>query len=73
MADDTSAQAAYLSASTATAKINSEIVTQTLDKVNKVGSKSGGSGSNMSDTYNFSKSVLSAVFEGKGTIADTDG
>jgi hypothetical protein len=52
-----------------------QIVTQTLDKLNTPGqggkskkNKFGASG--MSDTYNLSKSVLSAAYEGKGTIID---
>lgn len=73
MAEKLNAQAAVLSAATATAKLNSEIVTQTLDKVNKVGSGKKGAQGSMSDTYDFSKKVLSAVYEGKGTIADSDG
>lgn len=76
MADTLNAQVASLSASTATAKLNEEIVTQTLDTVNKYGGKSGGKSrgmGSMSDTYDLSKKVLSSVYEGKGTIADTDG
>lgn len=73
MADKINAQAAMLAASTLTSKLNNKIVIQTLDKVNKNrGGKSGGQGG-MSDTYDFSKKVLSAVYEGKGTIADTEG
>ena len=73
MADTFDAQAASLAASTATTKLNEQIVTQTLDKVNKVGGKKGGSENSMSDTYDFSKKVLSSVYEGKGTIADAEG
>lgn len=73
MAEKISAQAAVLAASTATAKLNEQIVTQTLDKVNKIGGGKSGAGNSMSDTYDLSKKVLSAVYEGKGTIADSDG
>jgi len=57
-------------------RVKGEIVTQTLDKLNspRGGGKSkknkfGASG--MSDTYNLSKAVLSAAYEGKGTIIDS--
>lgn len=73
MAENFSIESAALAASTATAKLNSDIVTQTLDAVNKTGSGKKGAQGGMSDTYNFSKQVLSAVYEGKGTIADSDG
>ncbi len=61
--------------STSKAQIGNEIVTQTLDKLNNGsmgGGKKCGNQSGMSDTYNFSKQVLSSVYEGKGAIADMD-
>lgn len=73
MADTFEAQAATASATSATAQMNEQIVSQTLDKVNKTGGKKATSGNSMSDTYNFSKKVLSSVYEGKGTIADAEG
>ncbi|MDR2745020.1 MAG: hypothetical protein LBB66_07515 [Desulfovibrio sp.] len=56
------------------ASIDRDIVTGTLNKLNKGGSlkKSGSSArTNMSDTYHLSRSVLSAVYEGKGTLIDS--
>lgn len=73
MAKTFDAQAAVASAASAAAKINEQIVTQTLDKVNKTSGKKPSSGNSMSDTYDFSKKVLSSVYEGKGTIADAEG
>lgn len=79
MADQTGAAGARLAAATAAGALNEQIVTQTLGKVNKIGGevqKLGGpvgAPQGMSDTYDLSKKVLSAVYEGKGTIADADG
>jgi len=59
-------------------RVKGQIVTQTLDKLNSPGmggkskkSKFGAGASSMSDTYNLSKSVLSAAYAGKGTIIDS--
>jgi len=57
-------------------RVKGEIVTQTLDKLNSPGSgrrskKNKIGQSSMSDTYNLSKSVLSAAYQGKGTIIDS--
>ena len=70
------AQAAVVGAAVSLEKIKGDIVTQTLDKINSPGSggtsgKAKNAQSAMSDTYNFSKSVLSSVYEGKGTIIDS--
>lgn len=79
MADHNSAPAAPLAAATAASALNEQIVTQTLGKVNKIGGevqKLGGlpgAPQGMADTYDLSKKVLSAVYEGKGGIADADG
>ncbi|MDR2892523.1 MAG: hypothetical protein LBV80_05505 [Deltaproteobacteria bacterium] len=71
MADSTSSSLSNLAGSVAKSNLDSEIITQTLDKMNKVGGKSkGGLRSSMSDMYDFNKDVLSAAYEGKGTIAD---
>ncbi|MCL1940182.1 MAG: hypothetical protein FWG04_05925 [Desulfovibrionaceae bacterium] len=73
---DLSGQMAAAGAAASLQRVKGEIVTQTLDKLNSPGSggkaKKGkfGHGS-MSDTYNLSKSVLSAAYEGKGTIIDS--
>ncbi|MDR1490248.1 MAG: hypothetical protein LBS65_07175 [Desulfovibrio sp.] len=56
------------------AGIDRDIVTGTLNKLNKGGGlkKSGKSvQTDMSDTYHLSRSVLSAVYEGKGTLIDS--
>ena len=73
MADSTSGPLANLAGSVTKSKLDSEIITQTLDKINKSGGGKKSRGSlqaNMSDSYNFNKDVLSAAYEGKGTIAD---
>ena len=73
---DLSGQVAAAAGSVALQRVKGEIVTQTLDKLNSPG-KGGKSKKNkfgagaMSDTYNFSKSVLSAAYEGKGIIIDS--
>jgi hypothetical protein len=72
---DFGAQAAVAAGAASLQKVKGGIVTQTLDKLNSPGSggksKKNKFGQNaMSDTYNFSKSVLSAAYEGKGTIID---
>ncbi|MDR1685701.1 MAG: hypothetical protein LBR82_04545 [Desulfovibrio sp.] len=56
--------------------INRDIVTGTLNKLNEghfsVKKKPKGSvQAAVSNTYNFSQSVLSAVYEGKGTLIDS--
>ena len=54
-------------------EIGGQIVSGTLDTLNSATyNKSSNSGSSMSDTYNLSKSVLSAAYEGKGTILDNN-
>ncbi len=53
-------------------KIDSEIITGTLDKLNSTGCSakkcSKSSGSSMSEVYNLSKDVLSSYYEAKGSI-----
>ena len=61
---------AALSASTSKAAIGAEVVTQTLDKLNNYKSKSKKNQNAMSASYDFNKSVLSAVYEPKGTITE---
>ncbi|MDR1946679.1 MAG: hypothetical protein LBQ51_05885 [Desulfovibrio sp.] len=56
--------------------ISRDVVTGTLNKLNEghYGAKKKPKGSvqaAMSSTYNFSQSVLSAVYEGKGTLVDS--
>lgn len=54
--------------------IKGQIVTQTLDTLNATAKKKSknklGIQSAVNETYDLSKSVLSAVYEGKGTIID---
>jgi hypothetical protein len=61
------------------AKMDSEIITQTLDTINsrspgKYGKKSSSATQEgMSQTYDFSKSVLSAAYEAKGIAVTLKG
>lgn len=55
--------------------IGAEIVTQTLDTLNKTASKGkkktgGTAGNAMAASYDFNKSVLSAAYNPTGAIAD---
>ena len=53
------------------ASVGADIITQTLDTVNRYGSKKKkGSCNDMAASYDFQKSVLSAVYEPKGTITE---
>lgn len=56
--------------------IKGDIVTGTLDTLNTYGGKKKKKSKNamqsaMSDSYDFNKTVLSAAYEGKGTIIDS--
>lgn len=69
----------YESAATTKAKLDNEIVTQTLDTLNSSQysgkSKKGKYSSTqqaMSNTYDLSKSVLSAAYSDKGAIFGTE-
>lgn len=55
------------------ATIGAQVVTQTLDTLNSgmYSGKGGNSTNKISQSYDFQKKVLSAVYEGKGTIADS--
>ncbi len=60
------------------AELGGEIVSQTLDALNSPTystSKCGGQGSpqDISDSYNFNKSVLEGYYFGKGTAVDSKG
>ena len=70
MANNVEAAVAGIQAATSKAQIGAEIVTQTLDTFN---SKTYAGKNDQSETYEFSKKVLSAVYAGKGTIADSEG
>lgn len=54
--------------------IKGDVVTQTLDTLNANAKKKSKNKSTiqgaMSDSYDLSKSILSAAYEGKGTIVD---
>ncbi|MDR2077277.1 MAG: hypothetical protein LBP61_10185 [Desulfovibrio sp.] len=60
-------------------RMDSEIITQTLDTLNSRSSGKSGKKSfsaaqeGMSQTYDFSKSVLSAAYEGKGIAVTVKG
>ena len=60
------------------ATIGADVVSKTLDTLNSgqlysgLGGKSGSTGK-IGSTYDLSKSVLSAVYEGKGTIVSSKG
>lgn len=57
-------------------KIKGDVVTQTLDKLNPIGGKKKSKQSaqtSMSDTYDLSKSVLSAAYSAKGVGINTKG
>ena len=75
MMTDAASAAFGVMASTAKAQLDSEIVTQTLDKLNEWDGKGGNYGgqAGMAQTYDFSKEVLSAVYGGKGAIASLTG
>ena len=63
-----------MEAATSKDRLNAQVVTQTLDKINQEGSGGGpGSQSGMAQTYAFSKEILSAAYEGKGIAADMTG
>jgi len=67
------AESAISAAKTAVASINSDIVTGSLDALNKKGSGKKSMSSMqaaMSDTYDLTKSVVGAVYQGKGTILE---
>ena len=71
MANDTTAA---LALSVSKAKLAGDIITGTLDKLNSNDyGKSPATENAMKQTYDFSKQVLSAVYGGKGTIADGSG
>ncbi|MDR3177296.1 MAG: hypothetical protein LBU06_12305 [Desulfovibrio sp.] len=56
------------------AGIDRDIVTGTLNKLNKgIGIKKSGTSAQaaVSDTYHLSRSILSAAYEGKGTLIDS--
>ena len=61
-----------LSAATALDSIKADIVTQTLDTLNQGGNKPG-SAADLEASYDFQKTVLSAVYEGKGIVTDLTG
>lgn len=74
MANELTAQMVEAAGAVGKSKIEGQIVSQTLDAVDKKtkwgGKKDKG---DMSHTYEVSKKVLSAAYEGKGTIADSKG
>ncbi|MDL2267256.1 hypothetical protein LJC46_04625 [Desulfovibrio sp. OttesenSCG-928-G15] len=69
------AEAFTLAATAELEKVKGDIVSQTLSNLNKTGGKKGkkskGGFTSMNDTFNLSKNILSAAYEGKGTIIDS--
>ena len=61
-----------LSAATAIDALKADIVTRTLDTLNQGGNKPGSS-ADLEASYDFQKTVLSAVYEGKGIATDLKG
>jgi hypothetical protein len=54
--------------------IGAQVVTKTLDTINRYGGKNKKSGGNaMAASYDFNKSVLSAVYEAKGALTNISG
>ena len=53
--------------------VKGDIISQTLDKLLKPGvkKKEAKPSASMNETYTLSKSLLSAVYEGKGSIIDS--
>ncbi len=63
-----------MAATVAMEKMKGDIVTGTLDALNSKSGSSGKSGKDaMSQTYEFSKSVLSAAYEAKGIAVNSKG
>ncbi len=61
---------AALAASIQQSTIGAEIITKTLDTLNQQSGSCGGNGSDMTASYDFQKSVLSAAYGVKGAVAD---
>jgi len=76
MGSDTTAAVIAAAANTSKAAIGAQIVTKTLDTLNSTAptkrkGKSGGG--DIAASYDFNKSVLSAVYNPVGTITSTKG
>ena len=72
MSDATGKAMATAIANTQKQTIGAQVVTKTLDTVNRNAptGKSKSKGGDMSASYDFQKSVLSAVYSPKGAIAE---
>lgn len=72
---DLTAALSVAAASTQKAVVGAEIVAQTLDTLNQHDARNGASGtkSSMDASYDFNKSVLSAVYSPTGGITDCIG
>ena len=71
MSNTTTAAGILAAANTSKATIDAQIVTKTLDTLNETmpkKSKKCGGGGNIAASYDFNKSVLSAVYNPVGTI-----
>ena len=74
MSNSLNASLAAAAANTQKEVIGAQVVTKTLDTLNKTapskGKKSKTGGGDMAASYDFNKSVLSAVYNPTGAIAD---
>ena len=61
-----------VAAATALDSLKADIVIKTLDTLNQSGNKAGSS-ADLEASYDFQKTVLSAVYEGKGIVTDLKG
>lgn len=72
MSDDYTSAALRAAANTTKETVGAQIVTSTLDTLNKnaKGKSKKSAGESMAASYDFNKSVLSAVYSPKGGITD---
>ena len=78
MSSNATAALAVAAASTSKAVIGGQIVTKTLDTLNRTAPSKGkgkysSGGGDMAASYDFNKSVLSSVYSAKGAIASMKG
>ena len=77
MAFDNTAAFVTAAANSTKATVGAQIVTKTLDTLNRTAPSKGkgkySAGGDMSASYDFQKSVLSAVYSPKGAIASMKG
>ncbi len=64
---------AALSSSVAQARLNSDIITGTLDTLNSSTYSKSGSSADLAQSYNFNKDVLSSFYNPVGTVVASYG